>query len=343
MGRDRFDMHEIIDPETGEVIHVEPTVNAIPPEPDDLTDPVPFPELSVEDLDPPDDNQSAVLPSKDCKVYPDPDASEPTITRLYGDQEEPSPEAPPEYESDFVPPTDEEIRYAARTGISAKMERLWHIWKDCDGCALAKTRKQVVLGSGNPAPSYVFIGQAPGPNEDQFGGPFVGPAGHQLTAVLNTVEINRVTECYLMNTVCCRPINPVNGNVCPPTLDEIAACRSRLSQQMRLLLSEGTVKVIVLLGKEAYVDFFYKSQVESGQFNMGTFRVSPQLGWQDLSEHKLPDNFPEVYFTYHPSYILRRKGESAPEYAQWRQDFEAIKRYAADGIKIKPRGEPVKP
>ena len=106
----------------------------------------------------------------------------------------------------FVEPTVDEIMGAARTGISGPMAHVWNRWKSCTMCALHIGRNQVVLGSGNSTnPKYVLVGEAPGEHEDQNGGPFVGRTGQLMTQVLNEVEINRVTECYLMNTACCRP------------------------------------------------------------------------------------------------------------------------------------------
>jgi len=241
----------------------------------------------------------------------------------------------------YYPPTEQDIYGAAATGITGSLSQLWDQTKNCNNCALCETRRQVVLGSGNSSPTYVFVGQAPGPNEDQQGGPFVGPAGEELTAVLNSVEINRVTECYLMNTVCCRPIDSVTGRVCPPSINEMAACRPRLANQLRALIKGGDTKVIVLLGKEAYVDFFYKSEVEAGTFNLKSFRVGPKIGWQDMRKRSVPSTFPKVYFTYHPSYIMRNGGTACQDYPAWRQDFMAIKRWCADGLFTKPRGQEI--
>lgn len=374
-------MDEIIDPATGEVSRREVPVGPLAPEPTDLGDPVPFPfpgndptrpgagvaapggADAYADTPDPDDSEPALARGREARVHSDleglsfeqllqagytrDEASRIRSGRAVDVGVQPDtgaavgPVAGELAESHFRPPSDDEIHAAAARGIGGTLSSLYATWKDCQACPLAQTRLQVVLGSGNPAPTYVFSGQAPGPKEDQHGGPFVGPAGNELTAILNAVEINRAEECYLMNTVCCRPIDPTTGRVCPPSLGEMAACRPRFTEQLKILLAAGTVKVIVLLGKEAYVDFFYKTEVEKGTMNMNSFRVRPKLGWQDMRRRKVPKDFPKVYFTYHPSYILRNGGTGAPEYPAWKADFMAIKRWAADGLYIKPRGDEI--
>jgi len=238
-------------------------------------------------------------------------------------------------------PSEESIYGAAQTGIIGPMADLWERYRGCQLCPLSQNRTQVVLGSGNPIdPTYVFVGQAPAFHEDQNGRPFVGPAGEELTKILNEVGINRVTDSYLMNAVCCRPIDPMTGRVCPPQLSELAACRDRFGEQLKILVGQKTLKVIVLLGKEAWVQFFEKSAIEDGTLDLDRVRVGAKLGWQDMSRRRVPKGFPKVYFTYHPSYILRRGGQSCSEYTAWESDFEAIVRYAEDGLFTTPRGTP---
>jgi uracil-DNA glycosylase len=114
-----------------------------------------------------------------------------------------------------------------------------------------------------------------------------------------------------------------------------------LADQLRALIKGGNVKAIVLLGKEAYVDFFYKTEIEAGTFNINSFRVGPKIGWQDMRKRPVPSTFPKVYFTYHPSYILRNGGTACQDYPAWKNDFMAIKRWGADGLYIKPRGQEI--
>src|SRR4030066_810196 len=89
---------------------------------------------------------------------------------------------------------------------------------DCPKCNLCKSRSRVVLGAGNKAAEIIFVGEAPGVQEDKQGIPFVGPAGQFLDQLLKSIELDRA-DVYITNTVKCRP--PDNRD---PEADEIAAC-----------------------------------------------------------------------------------------------------------------------
>jgi len=110
---------------------------------------------------------------------------------------------------------------------------------DCQRCALAARRTQVVWGDGPATARVVFIGEAPGRKEDEGGRPFIGPAGHLLDELLERAHITRA-DVYITNIVKCRP--PGNRD---PLDDEIVACRSYLNRQLQLLHP----RVIVTLGR----------------------------------------------------------------------------------------------
>src|SRR5688572_15918324 len=99
----------------------------------------------------------------------------------------------------------------------------------CERCVLAKTRTQVVFGSGNPNADLMFIGEAPGANEDKQGLPFVGAAGQLLTTLLGTIGLSR-DDVYIANVLKCRP--PGNRDPLP---DEIDACKPWLKEQIDLI------------------------------------------------------------------------------------------------------------
>ena len=230
----------------------------------------------------------------------------------------------------FVEPTVDEIMGAARTGISGPMAHVWNRWKSCTMCALHIGRNQVVLGSGNSTnPKYVLVGEAPGEHEDQNGGPFVGRTGQLMTQVLNEVEINRVTECYLMNTACCRP----GANVTPQR-EEILTCRPRLQEQLGVLLARKSVRVIVLVGKPAYVTFMHGKNLQRLDFKIDSVPIGKNLGW--VPQTSLPKGWPKVYTLYHPSFIARR-GHNPGEMAAWKADWEAIKYWAEESVLLQPR------
>ena len=89
---------------------------------------------------------------------------------------------------------------------------------DCQRCPLAGTRKNIVFGDGNAAAKIVFVGEAPGADEDEQGLPFVGRAGQLLTKIINAMGLER-KDVYICNILKCRP--PGNRNPLP---DEIRLC-----------------------------------------------------------------------------------------------------------------------
>jgi len=99
----------------------------------------------------------------------------------------------------------------------------------CERCALARTRTQVVFGSGSPAAELMFVGEAPGFHEDKQGVPFVGAAGKLLSTLLEGIGLRR-DEVYVANVLKCRP--PGNRDPLP---DEIEACEPHLWKQIELV------------------------------------------------------------------------------------------------------------
>ncbi len=113
------------------------------------------------------------------------------------------------------------------------------IGPDCPRCKLAtQGRKQVVFGVGNPDADLMFVGEAPGADEDIQGIPFVGKAGQLLTKMILAINLER-DQVYIVNVIKCRP--PGNRN---PEPDEIAACEPFLFQQIDAVRP----RVIVALG-----------------------------------------------------------------------------------------------
>jgi uracil-DNA glycosylase len=101
---------------------------------------------------------------------------------------------------------------------------------DCQRCKLAKLgRSQVVFGVGNPHASIMFVGEAPGFNEDQKGEPFVGAAGKLLNDLLQSANLSR-DHIYIANVIKCRP--PNNRD---PEPDEVETCKPFLLEQIRMI------------------------------------------------------------------------------------------------------------
>jgi DNA polymerase len=149
---------------------------------------------------------------------------------------------------------------------------------DCRRCKLWKTRAHLVFGVGNPEARLMFIGEAPGAEEDQRGEPFVGEAGQLLNRMLNKMEISR-QEVYITNVVKSRP--PGNRN---PTAEEIAACRPFLLKQIQVIRP----RVIVTLGAIA------THALLETKDPLNRLRGHWQQ-WRGFA----------VMPTYHPSYLLR--------------------------------------
>jgi uracil-DNA glycosylase len=101
--------------------------------------------------------------------------------------------------------------------------------RDCVRCPLHQTRTQVVFGNGNADANLMFVGEAPGANEDRMGLPFVGQAGKLLDKLLGEIGLERA-DVFTINTLKCRP--PDNRD---PHPNEIEACRSYLDTQIELI------------------------------------------------------------------------------------------------------------
>jgi uracil-DNA glycosylase family 4 len=150
---------------------------------------------------------------------------------------------------------------------------------DCRRCKLAPTRKNIVFGVGNPAADLVFVGEAPGANEDAQGEPFVGDAGQLLTRMILAMGWGR-EDVYIANIIKCRP--PGNRN---PEPDEIAECEPFLIRQLAALKP----RVIVALGKFAAQCLLRKDDTPISALR-GKFHE-----YQGIP----------VMPTYHPAYLLR--------------------------------------
>ena len=153
----------------------------------------------------------------------------------------------------------------------------------CSACSLCKQRKQVVFGVGAVAAPWLFVGEAPGAEEDETGEPFVGQAGKLLDAMLAAAGLQRGREVYIANVVKCRP--PGNRT---PTLDEAAACAPLLDRQIDLIQPA----LIVALGKTAVM------RLTGSDASMASMRGKSH-SYRDIP----------VVATYHPAYLLRSLGE----------------------------------
>ena len=167
---------------------------------------------------------------------------------------------------------------------------------DCRRCKLAPHRKNIVFGSGNPRADLMFVGEAPGADEDAQGLPFVGRAGQLLTKILEAIGMRR-EDVFICNILKCRP--PGNRN---PETDEIAACESFLFRQ----IASVKPKVICALGA----------------FGAQTLlRTTEPIG--KLRGHWIDYRGAKLMATFHPAYLLRNPNEKRKVWEDMRivQDY----------------------
>lgn len=142
-----------------------------------------------------------------------------------------------------VPPPPEEAVMAARAAAqsAASLEELRDILSGFEGCALRQTARQIVFADGNPQARVMFVGEAPGYEEDMRGLPFVGRSGQLLDKMLAAIGLDR-TNAYIANIVPWRP--PGNRD---PSLHETAICLPFIQRQIALVDPD----ILVCLGKPA--------------------------------------------------------------------------------------------
>ncbi len=150
---------------------------------------------------------------------------------------------------------------------------------DCQRCPLAKTRTNLVFGAGDPDARLMFVGEAPGRDEDLKGIPFVGRAGQLLTKIIQAINMTR-DQVYIANILKCRP--PNNRN---PEADEIEKCYPFLQQQIKVIQP----RIICALGAFA-AQTLLQTKTPIGRLRG---RGHP------FNKHSL------VIPTYHPAFLLR--------------------------------------
>ena len=136
-----------------------------------------------------------------------------------------------------------EIKQLTPDTLPNDLEALKKIVLQCHLCDLAKTRKNVVFGEGDPKAKLMFVGEGPGATEDETGRPFVGRAGQLLTKMIENVLEMKRNQVYIANIVKCRP---PNNRV--PTPEEVASCIPYLFKQIEII----NPKIIVALGTTSY-------------------------------------------------------------------------------------------
>ncbi len=195
-------------------------------------------------------------------------------------------------------PTSPKLAAIKYQQTSPELQELYLKIKDCQACDLHKTRKHLVFGYGNAHADLMFVGEAPGREEDEQGIPFVGAAGKLLDKIFKAIGLNR-DEVYIANVLKCRP--PGNRNPLP---DEVKKCEPYLKEQLKIIQP----KLIVALGLYAGQSLLKKHET-----------LSRMRG----SIHHYEDI--DVLVTYHPAALLRNPMWKAQAW----EDFKTIRRLMA--------------
>jgi DNA polymerase len=167
---------------------------------------------------------------------------------------------------------------------------------ECQKCPLSRERTQAVPGEGSLTAELMFVGEAPGRDEDIQGRPFVGRAGQLLTKIIQAMNFQR-DDVYITNVLKCRP--PNNRT---PQRAEVERCQGYLIEQIKMI----NPRVIVTLGRVA-TDFFIKSR-ESMTSLRGEFYDYESI---------------RIMPTFHPSYLIRNENNRALKKMVW-EDMKKV-------------------
>jgi uracil-DNA glycosylase len=201
------------------------------------------------------------------------------------------------------PGTGEREQDSPSPAGSSSLAALAAAAEGCTRCRLAQGRQTVVFGSGNPDADLMFIGEAPGAEEDRQGLPFVGAAGELLTKIIQAMDLRR-DDVYIANVVKCRP--PGNRD---PQPDEVAACRGYLERQIELV----SPRLIVILGKVA------------AQTLLGGESPIGQMRGQWYQVRGVP-----TMITYHPAALLRNQALKRPTWEDMQQVRDRLRETRQD-------------
>jgi DNA polymerase len=182
-----------------------------------------------------------------------------------------------------------------RTDAGTRLADFHESVRDCRKCGLSEGRRTVVFGSGNPNAGLMFIGEAPGADEDRTGLPFVGPAGALLTRMIEAIGFQR-EEVYIANVIKCRP--PGNRD---PQPEEVNTCKPYLERQIEHIQPV----VICALGR-----FAAQTLLDTDE-PLGTLR-GRLFTYRGI--HLIP--------TYHPAALLRNQQWKRPAW----QDLQLLRR-----------------
>lgn len=220
---------------------------------------------------------------------PAPDAARPTTAKP-ATTPRPAAKAAPA----VLPATPAAASARELAGAARSLEELVEALAAFDGCALKKTATNLVFGDGNPAARVMFVGEAPGADEDRAGKPFVGVSGQLLDRMVSWIGLDR-TKLYITNIVFWRP--PGNRT---PTSDEVAACMPFVARHIELVAPA----ILVPVGGPATEALLHRGE-----------GISKSHGrWYDYQTAGLPAPIPAMPI-FHPAFLLRAPAQKR---AAWR-------------------------
>ena len=188
-------------------------------------------------------------------------------------------------------------------------------YTNCQRCSsLCQSRSQVVFGSGNPQAPVLFIGEAPGAEEDKQGIPFCGASGKVLQELLASISLSR-DDVFITNTILCRPENNRN-----PEKAEVENCRERLDQLITIMQP----KVIVTIGNFATMRILGKTGITSLRGKI----FSKSINSQEV----------QIVPVVHPANYLYN-GRNPQMLEQMKRDFQVIASIIQEKKKQKSLGE----
>jgi DNA polymerase len=201
----------------------------------------------------------------------------------------------------FLADLEERVKFFSQIGVEfiaqdSPFFSLKQTILNCQKCALSQARQNAVPGEGSIKAELMFVGEAPGRDEDIQGRPFVGRAGQLLTKIINAMKFQR-EDVYITNVVKCRP--PDNRN---PFQEEMQSCREYLLRQIDLI----NPKVIVTLGRVA-----------------AGFCLQSKLSMTALRGNFYDFQGIKVMPTFHPSYLIRNEGNRILRKMVW-EDMQKV-------------------
>lgn len=171
---------------------------------------------------------------------------------------------------------------------------------DCERCKLSKGKTHIVFGEGDPDARLMFIGEAPGREEDLQARPFVGDAGMLLTRLIDKMGLKR-SDVYIANIVKCRP--HLNRD---PEMDEIEQCRGFIERQIEIIQPE----IIMTLGRI------------STQTLIGNMKLKISITRGNFFDYKGIPLMP----TFHPAYLIRNPKDKWLTWSDAQKVMEKLKR-----------------